>query len=149
MDPLGLAFEQYDHFGQYISAEVIVDKEATDKNYDSSGRFRGTKYTTAELDTTGMVEDSGDAKLDGPVNGPIDLIQKLASSKRVEQVFVRHVFRYFMGRNETLADGPILVAAHKAYVDDGGSMNSLIASLLTSDAFLYRVAVKSQIAKNK
>ena len=69
---------------------------------------------------------------------PFELLRKLASSERVEQVFVRHAFRYFMGRNETLADGPALVEAHQAYTRSGGSMNALIASLLTSDAFLYR-----------
>gem|GEM_PF-6057835 len=29
-------------------------------------------------------------------------------SERVEQVFVRHVFRYWMGRNETIEDAPVL-----------------------------------------
>ena len=43
-----------------------------------------------------------------------------------------------MGRNETLNDAPGLQAAHKAYRENGGSMNALITSLLTSDAFLYR-----------
>jgi hypothetical protein len=90
------------------------------------------------LDTTGMVEDSGDPRLDGPVKDPYELISRLAASERVEQVFVRHVFRFFLGRNETLADGPCLVAAHRAYRDGGGSMRALLTSLLTSDAFLYR-----------
>ena len=43
-----------------------------------------------------------------------------------------------MGRNETLNDASVIQAAHKAYRDSGGSMNALIASLLNSDAFLYR-----------
>ena len=68
----------------------------------------------------------------------IDMIQKLAESERVEQVFVRHAFRFWMGRNETLNDAPVLQAVHKAYRDNGGSMNALITSLVTSDAFLYR-----------
>jgi hypothetical protein len=66
------------------------------------------------------------------------MIQKLSESERVEQVFVRHAFRFWMGRNETLNDGPVLQDAYKAYRDNGGSMNALIASLVTSDAFLYR-----------
>jgi hypothetical protein len=56
----------------------------------------------------------------------------------VTQVFVRHVFRYWMGRNETLNDAPILQEAHRAYQESGGSMKTLLTSLLTSDAFLYR-----------
>ena len=66
------------------------------------------------------------------------LIQKLSKSVRVEQVFVRHAFRFWMGRNETINDGPILQEAYHAYKDSGGSMKALLVSLLTSDAFLYR-----------
>lgn len=119
MDPLGLPFEQFDHFG----------------------RFR-TKELGATVDTSGAVQRSGETKLDGSVKNPFELLERLAKSKRVEQVFVRHAFRYFLGRNETLADGPTLVAAHRMYRESGGSMNALVVSLLTSDAFLYRTGAK-------
>jgi mono/diheme cytochrome c family protein len=138
IDPLGMPFEQFDHFGRFRTEEQVVDKEATEKNVDKNGRSRGTKYTAVKLDTTGSVGRSGDPKLDGPVKDPFEMIQKLAASERVQQVFVRHAFRYFIGRNETVEDGPVLVEAHRAYVKNGGSMNALITSLLTSDAFLYR-----------
>ena len=52
--------------------------------------------------------------------------------------FVRHAFRYWMGRNETINDAPVLQDAYKAYEESGGSMKALLTSLLTSDAFLYR-----------
>ena len=90
------------------------------------------------VDTSGEIIDSGDPALDGKVSNAIELIEKLANSERAEQVFVRHAFRFWMGRNETLNDAPVLQAAHKAYKENGGSMNALIVSLLTSDAFLYR-----------
>jgi hypothetical protein len=66
------------------------------------------------------------------------MIRRLANSERVEQVFVRHAFRFWMGRNETLHDAPVLQAAHRAYRDNRGSMKAMLKSLLTSDAFLYR-----------
>src|SRR6185369_6901161 len=88
--------------------------------------------------TTGEIIESGDPALDGKVADAIDLIRKLAESRRAEQVFVRHAFRFWMGRNETLNDGPVLQAAYRAYKDGGGSMNALLTSLLTSDAFIYR-----------
>ena len=56
------------------------------------------------------------------------------------------LFRYFLGRNETLADGPMLVAAHKAYRDSGGSFKALLASLLSSESFLFRTV--PVLAKN-
>ena len=68
----------------------------------------------------------------------IELIQKLAETERAEQMFVRHAFRYWMGRNETVNDAPVLQDAHQAYRSSGGSMNALITALVTSDAFLYR-----------
>ena len=48
------------------------------------------------------------------------------------------LFRYLLRRNEMLADGPTLVAAHKAYRDSGGSLKALLVSLLSSESFLYR-----------
>ena len=115
MDPLGLPFEMYNHAGLYRTTEL-----------------------GEPVDTSGEIIESGDPELDGPVTNALEMIQRLAESERVEQVFVRHAFRFWMGRNETLNDAPILQAAHKAYRDSGGSMKALITSLVTSDAFLYR-----------
>lgn len=115
MDPLGLPFEMYNH----------------------AGLFRNTELEKP-VDTSGAIIESGDPALDGEVVNAIDLISKLAASQRAEQVFVRYAFRFWMGRNETLNDAPVLQAAHRAYRDGGGSMNALLISLLTSDAFLYR-----------
>ena len=139
MDPLGLPFEQYDHFGRYRTQEIVVDRAKDDALLAKTPDRKFRPMTTAPNDTSGAIIDSGDPKLDGPVKGPLEMIEKLANSKKVEQVFVRHVFRYFLGRNETLADGPVLVAAHKAYRDSGGSMKALLASLLSSDASLIRI----------
>ena len=115
MDPLGLPFEMFNHAGLYRTSEL-----------------------NQPVDTTGEIIDSGDPELDGQVKNAIEMIEKLANSKRVEQVFVRHAFRFWMGRNETLNDAPVLQAAHKAYEESNGSFNALLTSLLTSDAFLYR-----------
>lgn len=124
MDPLGLPFEMYNHAGLYRTTEL--------------GK---------PVDTSGEIIESGDPALDGKVSNAIDLIQKLAESERAEQVFVRHAFRFWMGRNETLNDAPVLQEAHRAYKKSGGSMKALLVSLLTSDAFLYRT--KRQPASTK
>lgn len=115
MDPLGLPFEMFNHAGLYRETEL--DKP---------------------VDTTGAIIDSGDPTLDGEVASAIELIQKLGESERAEQVFVRYAFRFWMGRNETLNDAPVLQTAYHAYKESGGSMNALLTALLTSDAFLYR-----------
>jgi hypothetical protein len=56
----------------------------------------------------------------------------------VRQIFIRHVFRYFMGRNETPGDAVSLQEAEKAYLEKGGSFKALLVSLLSSESFLYR-----------
>jgi hypothetical protein len=126
MDPLGLPFESYNHLGL----------------------FR-TKEKEKPVDTSGEIIDSGEAGLDGPVANAHEMIEKLANSKRVKQVFVRHAFRFWIGRNETLNDAPVLQDAFQAYEENGGSMKALVASLLTSDAFLYRCVNRDSRTEGK
>ena len=115
MDPLGLPFEMFNHAGLFRTTEL--------------GK---------PVNTKGEITGSGEAALDGPVNNALEMIEKLSRSERVKQVFVRHAFRYWMGRNETINDAPVLQDAYKAYEESGGSMKALLISLLTSDSFLYR-----------
>lgn len=115
MDPLGLPFESFNHMGLYRTLEQ-----------------------KQPVDTTGEIIRSGEPALDGSVADAFELIDKLAESQRVEQVFVRHAFRFWIGRNETLNDAPVLREAYRAYDESGGSMKALVESLVTSDAFLYR-----------
>lgn len=121
MDPLGLPFEQFDDWG----------------------RFRTTEREQP-VDTSGAIVAAYDPALDGPVKDPFALIRLLAKSEHVEQVFVRHAFRYWLGRNETPSDAATLQAAHRAYREHGGSMKALITALVTSDSFLYRVPLVAE-----
>ena len=82
--------------------------------------------------------NTGVAGIDGEIKTPFELIERLAASAHCEQVFVRYVFRFFLGRNENLGDAKTLQEAHKAYVDSDGSMQALVTSLLSSDSFIYR-----------
>lgn len=126
MDPLGLPFEVFNHVGKFR-------KNKNGKQVDENGN---------PVDASGEIIASGVPELDGKVKDAFELIHRLANSEHVEQVFVRHAFRYWMGRNETVNDAPTLRAAHKAYQENGGSMKALIISLLTSDSFLYRTPEK-------
>lgn len=93
---------------------------------------------TKPVNAKGELKGTGDPELDGSFENAIELVNRLARSERVRQSFVRHAFRYWMGRNETLDDSPTLIAADRAYVENGGSFKALLVSLLTSDSFLYR-----------
>ena len=120
MDPLGLPFEIFDHFGQRRETEL-------GKPVDARGKITG----------------SGEPKTDGDVRDAIDLISRLSESKRAEEVFIRHLFRFYLGRNETLADAKTLQDAHRAYAEQDGSLNAAIESLLRSDAFMRRSIIAS------
>lgn len=109
MDPLGLPFEQYDLFGQLRTQEKA-------KPVDTTGALWGEEVT-----------------------GPIPYVHQLAESREAKQVFLRHVFRFFMGRNETLDDAPTLIDMETAYDTSNGSLKAAVLSLLTSDSFLYRI----------
>lgn len=134
MDELGLPFEDVTHYGFPRHAEEVLDLDAMAQSKDRKAKI----YRNAPLDTTGFIGFSGDPKLDGPVKDAPELLRRLADSDRVRQVFIRHAFRFFLGRNETPGDAVSLQEVEKAYLDSGGSFKALLVSLLSSESFLYR-----------
>jgi mono/diheme cytochrome c family protein len=150
MNPLGYSFESFDDFGRYRTQESLeypenVLKMGHEVAPDVNGVFKKFDmpvYKTAPVQCTSELDGTGDKALDGPIQDVPDLMNRLAKSDRVRQSFIRNVFRYFMGRNETLADSQTLIDADKAYVESGGSFKALMVSILTSDSFIYRKVVK-------
>jgi hypothetical protein len=120
MNPLGYAFEIYDDFGRYRTEESLGERD------------------TKPVDAKSRLADTGDKNLDGEFKDALELIQRLAESDKVRQCMIRHVFRYFMGRNEMLSDSKTLISADRAYQESGGSFKALLISILSSDSFLYR-----------
>jgi len=134
MDDLGTPFEHVNHYGFVRTTEPVIDLESLKSIKDKKTKI----YRDAPLDTTGFIRHSGDPKLDGPVKDAPEMLRRLAESDRVRQVFIRHAFRFFLGRNETPGDAPSLQEADRAYVESGGSFKALIVSLLSSESFLFR-----------
>lgn len=146
MNDLGYPFEQYDHFGRFRTKEAVLDLEATAKNVDKKGKSLGPVARDVPLNTTGVIAYVTDKSLQGPIENPVAFMRKLADSTYVEEVFVRHAFRYWMGRNESPGDSASLQSVHNAYRKSGGSMKALLTSLLTSESFLYRVPSVREVA---
>lgn len=150
MNPLGLVFESYDDFGRYRTEEMLehpdnIVKTITETTKGKHGIVRDFKipiYKSKKVNSKGYLSGTGEKGLDGEVSNAKDLMNRLAKSVRVRQSFIRHVFRYFMGRNEMLSDSQTLIKADKAYVANGGSFKALVVSLLTSDSFMYRKELK-------
>ncbi len=133
MNPLGLPFEQFDDFGRFRIQEPLEHAE------NIVGKKENLPvYKTLPVNPRGFLDSTGIASLDGAVADSFDLIGRLAKSPRVRQSFIRHTFRFYLGRNETLSDSKTLIDADKAYVQSGGSFKAVIVSLLTSDSFMYR-----------
>jgi hypothetical protein len=141
-EPLGMPFESF-----------------TDRGWVRTGMFYNTKKKIFETelkpdkiavglkngllveypwDTSGGISGTGEPGIDGPVKDASDLVHRLAKSTRVRQSIIRHAFRFWMGRNETLTDSQTLIAADKAYVASDGKFSEVLVSLLSSDSFLYR-----------
>ncbi|MFT5412169.1 MAG: hypothetical protein ACI8XO_002490 [Verrucomicrobiales bacterium] len=141
MDPLGLPFEVFDDFGRFRMQERIEHVENLIK---PAPKERGLHidgrpiYKTLPVDAKGILDGTGDQALDGEVSDAIDLAERLAKSAKVRQSIIRHAFRYFMGRNEILSDSKTLIDADQAYMENNGSFDAVIVSLLTSDSFIYR-----------
>lgn len=141
MDPLGFPFESYDDFGRYRTVERLEhpDNLITEaKKAPMTDGYHVPVYKTLPVDGRGVLNGTGDPKLDGQVDDAFDLIDRLAKSAKVRQSIIRHAFRYFLGRNEALSDSKTLMDAEKAYLDSNGSFDAVIVSLLTSDSFIYR-----------
>lgn len=142
MDPLGFPFEMYDDFGRFRTEENLEhpDNLVKKANRGETNAFGASLsvYKTLPVDARGVLDGTGDPTLDGDVDDAFDLIDRLAKSDKVRQSIIRHAFRYFLGRNETLADSKTLMDAEKAYLDSNGSFDEVIVSLLTSDSFIYR-----------
>ncbi len=145
MNPLGLPFEMFDDFGRYRTQESLEYPEnLVTKGPDKAAVHVDLRdiYTTRPVNSAGYLRGTGDPQLDGDVDNAIDLIEKLAKSERVRQSLIRHAFRYFLGRNETLADSKTLIDADQAYLQNDGSFDAVIISLLTSDSFIYRKSLE-------
>lgn len=136
MNPLGLPFEAFDDFGRFRTVEALEHPDNLIER--GNGKTTFDLYPTAPVVTTGRLDGTGDASLDGEVADPFELIQRLVKSDRVRQSIIRHAFRFYMGRNETLSDSPTLIDADRAYLESGGSFRAVIVSLLTSDSFRFR-----------
>jgi len=136
MNPLGLAFEIYDDFGRYRTMESL--EHPSNIVAKAKSKYGADTYKTAPVVAAGRLDGTGDPALDGEVKDALELIDRLAKSKRVRQSIIRHAFRYFLGRNEMLSDSQTLIDADNAYVQSGGSFKAVVVSLLTSDSFMFR-----------
>jgi hypothetical protein len=110
MDPLGLGFEGFDHYGRPRTTEA--------------GR---------PVDRSGDLAAAGDA--DGPFEGVKGLATKLAGSSTAQACFVRHAFEYWLGRHMNEGDACAIAEAASQHAEAGGDLMALLQVVFTSTAF--------------
>ncbi|HTV17869.1 MAG TPA: DUF1592 domain-containing protein [Polyangiaceae bacterium] len=104
------------------------------ESYDASGVFR-SEEAGRPVDDTGELIATGDAALDGPFDGALELSQKLADSPVVQKCVTQQWFRFALGRSSSNDDACSLEHMQEQFVASGGNVRELIVSLATSDAF--------------
>ncbi|HVJ20409.1 MAG TPA: DUF1592 domain-containing protein [Polyangiaceae bacterium] len=107
MDPVGLAFENFDAIGKFRTNEengLVID---------ASGDFDGTPFTT-----------------------PAEMGSLMRQSEKVRNCMVRRVYRYAMGRKENEYDEAQIAALSAAFATDGQRFSPLLMNLVQNDGFL-------------
>jgi hypothetical protein len=110
MDPIGLALENFDPVGLHRTTENGVP-----------------------IDATGEVPG-----VPGKVNGPVELVQKLATSEDAQNCFSSHWVNFAYGRtltgDEECSSRTTVATAFK---DSGYNVRKMLLALTQTDAFLY------------
>ena len=155
INPLGEAFEMYDDFGRFrdkhyfdgegniftseFESVPALEGNGTElKKLSRDERVKKGEFSTQMVNASGSFDELGIPELSGDFENAIEMIGAIAKTDRARQSFIRHLFRYLMGRNEMLSDSQTLIDADRAYLDSGGSFKAVVVSLLSSDSFLYR-----------
>jgi hypothetical protein len=111
IDPIGLAFE----------------------NYDAIGAWRTTEGGAA-IDASGEVI-AGKGPLAGKFVGAVELGKKLAASPDVAACLANQWFRFALGRMESNEDACSLQAMYDGFNASGGNVRELIVRIVRGDAF--------------
>ncbi len=106
MDPIGLAFENFDAIGAYRTQENGAD-------IDASGNLDGQSY-----------------------NDAIGMGQALRDHESLGPCMTRNLYRYAVGRNPVPGEQVLLTFLDERFADSGYRWGSLIDALVLSDGFL-------------
>ena len=115
MDPIGLAFE----------------------NFDAMGRYRQDEGGVA-LDVTGEITGASDPALAGSFMGVRAMAEKLAASSQVRACLATQWFRFAAGRSEAEADECSLGTMRDSFASSNGNLLELIVATTQTDAFWFR-----------
>lgn len=111
IDPVGLAFENYDAAGLWRDQEQGL-------TIDASGDLTGTDVS-------------------GPLNGVVEMTGKLAQSQVAAECFVRNWFRFTFGRGESDNETPRMTTIASSFQANSGNVQALLVALTQTPDFRY------------
>ncbi len=107
------------------------------ENFDGNGSYRTTD-ANQPVDATGSFVTPANATI--TFQNALDLSTQLAQSAEAQTCVDRQWTRFILGRPETAAEsGSMSLAFQKAAATAGFSLRDLMATLLQSKAFMYRL----------
>lgn len=112
INPVGLAFE----------------------NYDAAGVWRDQE-NGSNIDASGSVQLGGQSVA---FDGPVALVEALAASDEAEQCYALNWYRVAMGRPEFAEDACSTATVQQASETSGGDIRAMLLALVQTDAFLFR-----------
>ncbi len=109
IDPVGFPLENYDPIGQWRDQDG-------GETIDASGSVPG---------------------YEGTVNGPVELIQKLAGTEEIRTCFASHWLQFAYGKTLDASDACTQASINEAFKKTGGNVKQLLVDLTQTDSFLY------------
>jgi hypothetical protein len=127
IDPIGVAFEQYNAIGAFQPKMTLQFSARGDE-----GRGRRPTMIELDLDTTGYIQGVENSEF----KTPKELGRLLAESPACQKCIVKQLFRYAFGREEAPSDQPVIEDLLAKFRASGYRFRELVIAVVTSDPFL-------------
>ena len=130
VDPIGLGLEHFDAIGQFRAKYQVLIPPTRDQQQRKI-KTETTEYFL-EIDSTAEIVGIPSSSF----SNPKELGAVLATDPGCQKCVVKQLFRYALGREETLADRPAIDQALERFEQSGFKFRELILSLVSSKPFL-------------
>ena len=134
IDPIGLGLEHYDAIGQYRAFYHVKIPPTRDQK-KRKVKTEASEYDL-EIDPSGEIAGVAGSSF----SSPKELGAILAEDETCQTCVVKQVFRYAVGRHETLADRDAIDATLERFRDSQFRFRELIIGIVTSRPFLEGVS---------
>lgn len=108
------------------------------EQFDGIGAARTTE-NGSPVDTNGVLQNTD---VDGPFHGASELEAKLLASQEVLACFIRQMYRFAMGREESSAQAATMKSLGQGFTADS-RVTDVIASLVSDPSFVLRTTIEA------